>query len=207
MTDKAREWVSIPPERGRDPYDLFKCPVCGLEMAWFERNKPVHKHYHNNILDICDKYGLCLFIGPREKLKIDAYDMKVHATDIKEKKFAFLLEWYSRFMRSLIAYHNIKKHPSFEDYISMILYQDTFDGGWLEKLHGQEVISSLIDDFGTLKGIPGGSYFLDDYSMVSGAPFKNYHNGKVYVRKGIPKEFSEPAIRQWVENWCDKNNF
>ena len=207
MSITEREWEKILPERGRDPYSLYTCHVCGFEMVWNERNRPVHKRFHNHILDIEDKYDLCLGAEAREELKLAAYDMATKATNIEEKKLAFLLEWYSRFMRSLIAYPDITKHPSFEDYISMILYQNTFTKGELENCyHGADVISSLIKDFGTLKGIPGGSYFLDDYRRVCGWPFLNYSNGKEYARYSIPKEFKEPAIRRWVKQWGARNN-
>lgn len=204
MNTDTREWERIMPERGRDPYSSYTCPICGLEMTWNERNGAKHKRFHNHILDIEDKYELCLGTAAREELKQAAYDMATKATDIKEKKLAFLIEWYSRFMRSLIAYPDINKHPSFEDYISMILYRNTFTEGELENsYYGSDVIDSLINDFGTLKGIPGGSYFLDDYSRVAGAPFTNYLNGREYIRNGIPNEYKEPSIRLWVKEWSN----
>lgn len=198
---KKRPWITIKAERGRDPYDPFACPVCGLRMVWFERNMAVHKRFHNNILDIEEKYAVCLGASAREKLKIDAPSIVSDPDNIKAKGFAFLLEWYSRFMRSLIAYQDVDKHPSFEDYISMILYQYTYDGQ-IASCYDPGVLPYLYGIFGTRKGLPGGSYYMDDYRRVYGYPFDMESRGKLYPRNTIPDDYREKAVRDWVINWA-----
>lgn len=207
MNTSKREWIKIPANRNNNPYSLFECPVCGYLMAWHERNCASHKRNHNHVLDICDTCGVWLNYMQREKLKRDAYKMADKAIRIEEKKFAYLLEWYSRYMRSLDSYSDIDKHPCFEDYISMILHQTTFDKNDIQiSHHGRDVIESLVKDFGTLKGIPYGSFFLDDYSGVNKVLMKDYFDSVERPRANIPEEYKEIAVKQWVLCWKKQNN-
>ena len=202
MSVKKRKWYSIPDCKDYDRHRLYTCPICGLNMLWFERNCAQHKEWHNDALDIIDQHGIYLTYELRESLKVTAYNICHHANDLEDKKFAFLLEWYSRFHRSLGSCNDIDKHPCFEDYISMILYQALFDDEdtFMISMRGRDVIESLADDFGTLKGIPAGSYFLKDYSNYKYSRAK-YANAEERVRHGIPDDCTEPAIRRWVQGW------
>lgn len=206
MNTSKREWIKIPANKNISPYSLFECPICGYLMAWHERNCASHKRTHNHVLDIQDKYGIWLDYVCRESLKSASYRMVSETSSLQEKKLARLLAMYSRFMRSLDSYPDIDAHPCFEDYVSMILHQETFNEESSQIYCKNETTASLIEDFGTMKGIPYGSYFLDDYSGLSEALLKNYHNSIEHPRNAIPDEYKEVAIRRWVQGWISANH-
>lgn len=140
----------------------------------------------------------------REKLKYIASHMAIEASSMEEKKRAFLLEWYSRFMRSLSSCSNVKKHPSFADYVSMILYQHTTqENSLVSNLYDAKIIDSLIKEFGTLKGIPYGSYFpanKNEFDSICRCVHSVCAlNEKERPRHGIRHQHKEASIKLWAE--------
>lgn len=203
-----REWNKIMSDKTRNPYSPFTCPRCGYSMVWSERNCASHKRYHNHILDIEDKCGTFLDYAPREELKHLAYEMAYESNNIEDRKLAYLLEWYSRYMRSIVSYPDASKHPCFEDYISMILHEAITDKEEHQIRHnGRDVIESLVEEFGTIQGIPSGSYFYDDYSDFHNAPFTDYYGTKERPRNGISSRHEEGCIRSIALDLLAENRY
>ena len=141
----------------------------------------------------------------REKLKWTSYEMIEKAKTLDEKKFAYQLEWFSRYMRSLEAYGDIDKHPSFNDYISMILHKTIVDkDAWDIRHYGKDLIDSLVYDFGTLNNIPYGTYYYDDYTNFSKAPFVDHYSTNERPSHNRP---DEQHVIRYVHDWLMSNKF
>lgn len=137
----------------QDPDSLYVCPECGYRMLYQQRYNSEHLEYHDHYVAIESKYGLCLKHNEREALKLGASRLMTGSTNTEVKKFAFLLRMYSHFMRSLMSYEDMEEHPSFEDYVAMILKDEHYG-----ESH-KDIADMLRRDIGVKDGIREGSTY------------------------------------------------
>lgn len=100
-----------------------------------------------------------LFYYARELMKQDAYRKLADKELTAEKKIQAaeqIIE--SHFLRSAYVFienaDGRRVHPSFREYAAMMLKNDTY-----RRIFGDEIADALIEKYGTMDGIPTGSYY------------------------------------------------
>lgn len=143
--------------KGYDDYEEV-CPIC---QKRYSPNNSVqvkeHEKYHHDYLAASAKYGQPLFFKEREVLKKEAYAIINNTASCNEElKQAYLNLYRAFFYRSLEYAKFSSVHPTFEEYVSMILNQKYFT----QKMKAP-VKQMLVNEYGASPGLPEGETDFD----------------------------------------------
>ena len=133
---------------------MAKCEECGFAYdETFEPDVRKHDRYHRLTGMQKDTVGFYHTYEEREKLKSEFYQHYPNAC--KSEKIIWAIRYFEQyFSRSLAGSGYHLGHPCFEEYASMLLYQNSF------KKQFSEIYGDLINLYKPKSGIEeGDTYF------------------------------------------------
>lgn len=146
--------------------EIDSCPICGLSYCPLEKEDfEIHKIRHNNFLKFPER-SLFLTYTNREVIKRKCHEiLKNNNSSITEKIDAAIKLFQCWYARSIDESDFSTTHPSFNEYIAMMLNRKKSK----DEL-SIPVYNTLVETYGTKEGIPSGESY---------APLKvNYQNTK-----------------------------
>lgn len=148
--------------------DTVTCKECGLTyIPTIPLDIEVHTEFHRNWENATTKYGkIYSNYSEREIIKANNRNIvKDSSNSLEVRKLAQIEVFRCLFSRSLEASNYDPQHISFEEYISMMLYNEK-----LKEEFGEELYNALVQEYGVAPGItPGNSYYnvYDKHSQDS----------------------------------------
>lgn len=141
-----------------EPYDpTVHCSGCGFQYN-SDNDEEVYQHLtrHNAWRKAVNKFGLCWNYSYREDEKADARAIVNDSTaPINNRVAAQIVVLKALFSRSLEATDYNLDHPSFDDYVAMILNQ-----GESSHTIPSDVYRHLVAQYGKKPGISKGTYYV-----------------------------------------------
>jgi len=146
--------LDVPAQR-----EMTVCPVCGLLYAAdFEPDAIEHNQYHNKFLLARNRFGICYSPLEFDRIKEDAYKI-IHSSlyssektyTIKDQIDATIKLLATYFSRSVWSNNYNLMHPTFAEYIPMLLNQNH----WKNSID-KDIYNTLVYQYGTSPGLTEG---------------------------------------------------
>lgn len=158
------------------------CPECGEALELFGESADYHAIQHEKWERAVEKYGFCWPSPVSENAKGIArskLEKKLYSQPLDERLELYMEIFKALFSRSLIANDFSLLHPTFEQYVAMLLNQKQF-----EKKIDAEARKSLVEKYGTMPGIKEGETY--------------YHVHKVKKATSLPKEVAYEDTKRLI---------
>ena len=145
--------------------EVDTCPVCGAHYCPLEKEDfDIHKIRHNNFLNFPER-DLFLTYSNREVVKRKCYEtLEDDKTTVSEKVDSAVTLYQCWFSRSIESRDFDSNHPSFNEYIAMMLNRNNSK----EDL-SEPVYDLLVQKYGLKEGISNG----DSYATIKTANNEN----------------------------------
>lgn len=141
--------LDVPMQRG-----LTLCPVCGLLYASdLELDTIEHNQYHEKYVAARNHFGICHLPSESERIKGEVCPLLLNQSKgtIEERCASTIRLFETYFSNSVIANDFNLSHPSFDEYISMLLNQNHW-----ESYPDKEVYTNLVYKYGKKPGLGEG---------------------------------------------------
>jgi len=137
--------------------EIDSCTECGFEYYPLEKEDfEHHKIRHNNFLNFSDR-DLFLIYSDREAIKRKYHEiLQKNNSSILEKVDAAIKLYQCWYARSIEDNNFDIKHPSFDEYIAMMLNRENS-----KKDLSTPVYDLLVQRYGLKEGIPNGKSYYD----------------------------------------------
>ena len=137
--------------------EIDSCPLCGALYCPLEKEDfDSHKIRHNNFLNFSDR-DLFLIYSDREAIKRKYHEiLQKNNSSILEKVDAAIKLYQCWYARSIEDNNFDIKHPSFDEYIAMMLNRENS-----KKDLSTPVYDLLVQRYGLKEGIPNGKSYYD----------------------------------------------
>lgn len=135
--------------------EVDTCPACGFHYCPLEKEDfDIHKIRHNNFLNFPEK-DLFLTYSNREVEKRKCYEiLENDKTTISEKVDSAVTLYKCWYSRSIESSNFDSNHPSFNEYIAMMLNRKDSKQDLSEPLY-----DLLVQKYGLREGIPNGESY------------------------------------------------
>lgn len=174
-------YFKVPPSYF-DDIPSQNCPECGEALALFGEAADYHEIQHKKWEQAVKKFGFCWPSTVAENAKGIArgkLEKGSYSQPLSERIELYTEIFRALFSRSLIANDFSLLHPTFEQYVAMLLNQKQF-----ERLIDAEARQVMVERYGTLSGIHEGETY--------------YHVPKVPKVTRLPKEMAYEDTKKLI---------